>query len=42
MPHERPISRATQPAENTIAQNLHFSDLVETFEDLKARKVTFH
>jgi hypothetical protein len=31
----------TLPNENTIAQNLDFSELLKTFADLKARNSTF-
>jgi hypothetical protein len=35
-------SLATLSAENSIAQNLDISELVNTFADVKARKVNFH
>jgi hypothetical protein len=41
MLHERLSSVAVLSAEITIAQNLHLSELVKTFEDVEAGKVNF-
>jgi hypothetical protein len=35
-------SLATSSIQNTITQNLTFFKLLETLEDVKARKVNFH
>jgi len=38
----KPSSLATSSIQNTIIQNLSFLKLLETLEDMKARKVNFH
>jgi hypothetical protein len=42
MSQERLSSLSTLSTENTVTQNLSFSELMKTFADAKATKVTFH